>query len=73
MSGRTENRFEAWLDAGNRIVSFHEIPAGQYYSAEDHTFWQQITSLILSGYRVRDPKAACRPSPCKLPFSAKTG
>lgn len=53
MSGRTENRFEAWLDSGNRIVSFHEIPAGQYYSAEDHTFWQQITSLILSGYRVQ--------------------
>ena len=32
MSGRTEDRFEAWLDAGNRIVSFHEIPAGQSVS-----------------------------------------
>ena len=53
MSGKTEDRLEAWLDDGNRIVSFHEIPAGQYYSAEDLTYWQQITSLILSGYRVQ--------------------
>mgnify|MGYP004694471155 CR=1 FL=1 len=53
MSEKTEHQFEAWLDAGNRIVSFHEIPAGQYYSAEDPIFWQQITSLILSGYRVQ--------------------
>ena len=53
MSGRTEDRYEALQEAGNRIVSFHEIPAGQYSSAEDHTFWQQITSLILSGYRVQ--------------------
>ena len=53
MSGKSDARFEAWLDNGNRIVSFHEIPAGQYYSAEDRTFWQRITSLILSGYRVQ--------------------
>lgn len=53
MSETAERQFEAWLDDGNCIVSFHEIPAGQYYSAEDRTFWQQITSLILSGYRVQ--------------------
>ena len=53
MPSSTEERFEAWLDEGNRIVSFHETPAGQYYSAEYRTFWQRITSLILSGYRVQ--------------------
>ena len=45
--------FEAWLDEENRIVSFHEIPNGRYYSAEEHDFWQMIVSLILSGYRVQ--------------------
>ena len=44
---------EAWLDAGNRIVSFHEIPGGRYYSAEEPVFWQVIVGLILSGYRVQ--------------------
>ena len=53
MPEKAEDRFEAWLDDGNRIVSFHETPAGRYYSAEYRTFWQQITCLILSGYRVQ--------------------
>ena len=45
--------FEAWLDEENRIASFHEIPNSQYYSAEEHDFWQVIVSLILVGYRVQ--------------------
>ena len=45
--------FEAWLDEGSRIVSFHEIPDSRYYSAEEHDFWQMIVSLILSGCRVQ--------------------
>lgn len=44
---------EAWLDEENRIVSFHEIPDSQYYSAEEHDFWQMIVGLIMIGYRVQ--------------------
>ena len=53
MLENAEDRFEAWLDEENRIVSFHEIPGGGYYSAEENDFWQMIVSLILTGYRVQ--------------------
>ena len=53
MSDRERTNREAWLDKENRIVSFHEIPGGRYYSAEEHDFWQIIVSLILAGYRVQ--------------------
>ena len=45
--------FEAWLDETNRIVSFHEIPDCQYYSAEEHDFWKVIVGLIMAGSRVQ--------------------
>ena len=45
--------FEAWLDEGSRIVSFHEIPDSWYYSAEEHDFWQVIVGLIVTWYRVQ--------------------
>ena len=44
---------EAWLDEINRIVSFHEISDGRYYSAEEPDFWQVLVELVLSGYRVQ--------------------
>ena len=50
---QTESRFEAWLDEEKRIVSFHEVPGSRYYGAEPETFWQVISGLILSGYRVQ--------------------
>lgn len=53
MNGRERTNREAWLDEGNHIVSFHEIPNSRYYSAEEHDFWQMIVSLILTGYRVQ--------------------
>ena len=45
--------FEAWLDEGSCIVSFHEIPDSRYYSAEEHDFWKVIVGLIMTGYRVQ--------------------
>lgn len=48
-----QNRFEAWLDEGNRIISFHEIPSSRYYSAAERDFWEQILRLVLVGYRVQ--------------------
>ena len=48
---RTQN--EAWLDEINRIVSFHEISDGRYYSAEEPDFWKVLVELVLSGYRVQ--------------------
>ena len=51
MMERMQN--EAWLDEINRIVSFHEISDGRYYSAEEHDFWQVLVELVLSGYRVQ--------------------
>ena len=53
MPEEANGRLEAWLDDGNRIVSFHEIPDSRYYSTEASDFWQRITSLILAGYRVQ--------------------
>ena len=50
---KTEAWYEAWLDEKNRIVSFHEIPDSQYYTTDDHTFWQRILRMILTGYRVQ--------------------
>ena len=44
---------EAWLDEINRIVSFHEISDGRYYSAEEPDFWKVLVELVLSGYRVQ--------------------
>ena len=54
MPEKTEAWYEAWLDEKNRIVSFHEIPDSQYYSTDDHTFWQRIYRMILTGYRVQE-------------------
>lgn len=48
-----QNQLEAWLDEGNRIISFHEIPSSQYYSAAECDFWEQILQLVLGGYRVQ--------------------
>lgn len=45
--------FEAWLDEGNRIVSFHEIPDRRYYCAGENDFWQMIDDLIMTGYLVQ--------------------
>ena len=53
MPEEANGRLEAWLDDGNRIVSFHEIPDSRYYSVEEPVFWQMIVGLILSGYRVQ--------------------
>ena len=52
MQSAEQNRFEAWLDEGNRIISFHEIPSSQYYSAAECDFWEQILQLVLGGYRI---------------------
>ena len=53
MPQQAENRFEAWLDERNRIVSFHEIPDSRYYSTEAQAFWQLILGMVHSGYRVQ--------------------
>ena len=53
MPEEAKERFEAWLDEKNRIVSFHEIPDSRYCSTEEHSFWSMIVSLVLAGYRVQ--------------------
>lgn len=53
MPEQTVSRFEAWLDEEKRIVSFHEVPGSRYYGVEPEAFWQVISGLILSGYRVQ--------------------
>ena len=39
MPEEANDRLEAWLDDGNRIVSFHEIPDSRYYSTDEPAFW----------------------------------
>lgn len=53
MPEEANDRLEAWLDDGNRIVSFHEIPDSRYYSTDEPAFWLMIVSLVLAGYRVQ--------------------
>ena len=53
MPEEANGRLEAWLDDGNRIVSFHEIPDSRYYSAEYQAFGNIIVNLVLAGYRAQ--------------------
>ena len=48
-----EQTFEAWVDEKRRLVSFHKIPGARRYCAPERAFWEQVTELVLSGYRVQ--------------------
>ena len=53
MQDRQTGCFEAWLDEAQRIVSFHAIPGGRYFTAAETEFWARIVALVLDGYRVQ--------------------
>lgn len=53
MQDAENRRFEAWLDDERRIVSFHPVPGGRYFSAAEAEFWPRIVELVLCGYRVQ--------------------
>lgn len=47
----TEER-TAWIDAENKIVSFHAIDNGEMIRKAESLFWDFLFGLTSSGYRV---------------------
>lgn len=43
----------AWIDHGNRILSFTVLAGAQRYCAEESPFWKQVLLLMHQGYRVQ--------------------
>ena len=42
----------AWIDEENKIVSFHAIDNGKMIRKAESLFWDVISGLTKSGYRV---------------------
>ena len=42
----------AWIDAENKIVSFHAIDNGEMIVKAESLFWDLISRLTHSGYRI---------------------
>ena len=42
----------AWVDAENKIVSFHAIDSGEMIRKTESLFWDFLSGLTNSGYRV---------------------
>ena len=42
----------AWIDAENKIVSFHAIDNGEMIMKTENLFWEFLFGLTSSGYRV---------------------
>lgn len=42
----------AWIDAENKIVSFHAIDNGKRITKAENLFWDYISGLMRAGYRV---------------------
>ena len=53
MEQTQEQTFEAWVDEKRRLVSFHKILGAQRYCAPERAFREQVTELVISGYRVQ--------------------
>lgn len=43
----------AWIDSGNRIVSFQQIGNAPCYVASELEFWPHIMELVSLGYRLQ--------------------
>lgn len=43
----------AWIDEGNRIISFTQLENAEVYLAEEKVFWNRILGLMRSGYRMQ--------------------
>ena len=42
----------AWIDEENKIVSFHAIDHGRMITKSENLFWDFISGLAKSGYRI---------------------
>ena len=42
----------AWIDAENRIVSFHAFDNGKVIRKAENLFWDFISGLMKDGYRI---------------------
>lgn len=43
----------AWIDEGAQIISFTVLPHTARFRAEESAFWEKISLLMRSGYRVQ--------------------
>ena len=47
-----EQEKTAWIDAENRIVSFHAINNGKVVQKTENLFWDFVCGLMNAGYRI---------------------
>lgn len=47
-----EEEKTAWIDEENKIVSFHAIDSGRMITKAESLFWDFISGLMHSGYRI---------------------
>ena len=47
-----EKKKSAWIDAENRIVSFHAIDSGKVIQETESLFWDFVRGLMSAGYRI---------------------
>ena len=42
----------AWIDTGNRIISFRSLETAMVYCDEEAAFWRRLLTLMHRGYKV---------------------
>lgn len=47
-----EKEKKAWIDEDHKIVSFHDIENGKMVTKAESLFWDFISGLAHSGYRI---------------------
>ncbi len=47
-----EENKTAWIDAENKIVSFHAIENGKEIQKTENLFWEFVCGLMNAGYRI---------------------
>ena len=48
----TETKKTAWIDTGNRIISFRSLENAMVYCDEEAAFWRRLLTLMHRGYKV---------------------
>lgn len=48
----TEIKKTAWIDTGNRIISFRSLENAMVYCDEEAAFWRRLLTLMHCGYKV---------------------
>ena len=50
---RSKTLKNAWIDRGNRIISFTRMDDAEVYLEKEDVFWANILHLMRAGYRMQ--------------------